>query len=30
MKRNIKSLVSNTMGSSDGEIGKVKKFYFDD
>jgi len=29
MKRNIKSLVGYT-GATDGEIGKVKEFYFDD
>ncbi|TDE18100.1 PRC-barrel domain containing protein [Dyadobacter psychrotolerans] len=30
MKRSIKSLVGFTMGAIDGEIGKVKEFYFDD
>jgi len=30
MKRSIKSLVGYTMGATDGEIGKVKEFYFDD
>ena len=30
MKRNIKSLTGFTMGATDGEIGKVKEFYFDD
>jgi uncharacterized protein YrrD len=30
MQRNIKSLVDFTMGATDGEIGKVKEFYFDD
>ncbi len=30
MKRNVKSLVGYTMGATDGEIGKVKDFYFDD
>ncbi len=30
MKRSIKSLVEFTMGAIDGEIGKVKEFYFDD
>ena len=30
MKRSIKSLVGFAMGANDGEIGKVKEFYFDD
>ncbi len=30
MKRNLKSLVGFTMGATDGEIGKVRDFYFDD
>lgn len=30
MKRGIKSLIGFTLGSNDGEIGKVKEFYFDD
>jgi len=30
MKRSVKSLIGNTMGATDGEIGKVKEFYFDD
>lgn len=30
MKHNIKSLTGFTMGATDGEIGKVKEFYFDD
>jgi len=30
MKRNIKSLTGFTMGATDGEIGKVKEFFFDD
>jgi sporulation protein YlmC with PRC-barrel domain len=30
MQRNIKSLVDFTLGASDGVIGKVKEFYFDD
>ncbi len=30
MKRSIKSLIGYTMGATDGEIGKVKEFYFDD
>lgn len=30
MKRNIKYLVGFAMGATDGEIGKVKDFYFDD
>ncbi|TDD97523.1 PRC-barrel domain-containing protein [Flavobacterium cellulosilyticum] len=30
MKRNIKSLIGFTMGATDGEIGKVTEFYFDD
>ncbi len=30
MLRNIKSLTGFTMGATDGEIGKVKEFYFDD
>lgn len=30
MKHAIKSLSGFTMGASDGEIGKVKEFYFDD
>jgi len=30
MKRNIGSLIGFTMGATDGEIGKVKDFYFDD
>ncbi|MGK2863022.1 MAG: PRC-barrel domain-containing protein [Chitinophagaceae bacterium] len=30
MKRNLKSLIGFTIGGTDGEIGKVKEFYFDD
>lgn len=30
MKRTIKKLMGFTMGATDGEIGKVKDFYFDD
>jgi len=30
MKRNAKKLLGFTIGASDGEIGKVKDFYFDD
>jgi uncharacterized protein YrrD len=30
MKRNLKSLIGFTMGATDGEIGKVRDFYFDD
>lgn len=30
MKRSIKSLLGFTLGATDGEIGKVKDFYFDD
>lgn len=30
MKRNIKSLIGFSIGATDGEIGKVKEFYFDD
>jgi len=30
MKRSVKSLIGYTMGATDGEIGKVKEFYFDD
>lgn len=30
MKRNVKSLIDFTMGATDGEIGKIKEFYFDD
>ncbi|MBK5283850.1 MAG: PRC-barrel domain-containing protein [Bacteroidia bacterium] len=30
MKRSIKSLIGFTIGATDGEIGKVKEFYFDD
>jgi len=30
MKRSLNSLVGYTIGASDGEIGKVKEFYFDD
>lgn len=30
MKRNIKSLIGFTLSAADGEIGKVKEFYFDD
>jgi uncharacterized protein YrrD len=30
MKRSIKSLIGYTMGATDGEIGNVKDFYFDD
>jgi uncharacterized protein YrrD len=30
MQRNIDSLVGYTMGATDGEIGKVMEFYFDD
>jgi sporulation protein YlmC with PRC-barrel domain len=30
MKRSLKSLIGYTMGASDGEIGYVKEFYFDD
>jgi sporulation protein YlmC with PRC-barrel domain len=30
MKRSAKSLIGYTIGATDGEIGKVKEFYFDD
>lgn len=30
MKRNVKSLIGFAIGATDGEIGKVKEFYFDD
>ena len=30
MKRSIKNLVGYAMGATDGEIGKVKDFFFDD
>ena len=30
MKRSVKSLIGYLMGAADGEIGKVKDFYFDD
>lgn len=30
MKRTIKNLIGFTLGATDGEIGKVKDFYFDD
>jgi sporulation protein YlmC with PRC-barrel domain len=30
MKHSIKSLIGFTMGATDGEIGKVKEFYFED
>lgn len=30
MKRSLNSLIGYTLGASDGEIGKVKEFYFDD
>ncbi|MDQ2863962.1 MAG: PRC-barrel domain-containing protein [Bacteroidota bacterium] len=30
MERNIKSLLGYAMGATDGEIGKVEEFYFDD
>ncbi len=30
MLRSVKSLVGYTIGATDGEIGKVKEFYFDD
>lgn len=30
MQRNVKSLIGFTMGATDGEIGKVDEFYFDD
>ncbi len=30
MKRSLKSLVGYTLGAIDGEIGKIKEFYFDD
>jgi len=30
MKRSIKSLIGFTIGATDGEIGKVKEFFFDD
>ncbi len=30
MQRSIKSLMGYTLGAADGEIGKVKDFYFDD
>ncbi|MBK5279444.1 MAG: PRC-barrel domain-containing protein [Bacteroidia bacterium] len=30
MKNNLKSLIGFTLGATDGEIGKVKEFYFDD
>jgi len=30
LKRSIKSLIGNTIGATDGEIGEVKEFYFDE
>ena len=30
MKRNINSLLGYTIKGTDGEIGKVEEFYFDD
>ena len=30
MLRRIRQLQGNTLGASDGEIGQVKDFYFDD
>jgi uncharacterized protein YrrD len=30
MKKNIKSLIGYSLGAIDGEIGKIKEFYFDD
>ena len=30
MQRNINSLIGYDIGATDGEIGKVKEFYFDD
>ena len=30
MKRSLNSLIGFHMGATDGEIGKVKDFYFDD
>ncbi len=30
MQRNIKSLIGYSIGATDGEIGQVKEFYFDD
>lgn len=30
MQRNVKSLIGFTIGATDGEIGKVDEFYFDD
>lgn len=30
LKRSIRSLIGNTIGATDGEIGKVKEYYFDD
>ncbi len=30
MQRDVKSLIGFTMGATDGEIGKVEEFYFDD
>jgi uncharacterized protein YrrD len=30
MKHSVKSLIGFTMGATDGDIGKVKEFYFDD
>ncbi|MEO7768188.1 MAG: PRC-barrel domain-containing protein [Ferruginibacter sp.] len=30
MKRNLTSLVGYALGATDGEIGKIKEFYFDD
>ena len=30
MKRSLKSLLGYTLGAIDGEIGKIKEFYFDD
>lgn len=30
MKRSVKSLIGFTIGATDGEIGNVKEFYFDD
>lgn len=30
MQHNIESLIGYTIGATDGEIGKVEEFYFDD
>lgn len=30
MRQNVKRLLGHTIGATDGEIGKVKEFYFDD